>query len=74
MDVFADVLRGASVSVGTPQVTERYLVSDKTTNKKMKERERKKKKKKEKGKKKEKKEEEEKKKEKEVNKHIHNRI
>ena len=73
MDVFADVLRGASVSVGTPQVTERYLVSDKTTNKKMKERERKKKKK-EKGKKKEKKEEEEKKKEKEVNKHIHNRI
>lgn len=40
MDVFADVLRGASVSVGTPQVTERYLVSDKTTNKKMKERER----------------------------------
>ena len=58
MDVFADVLRGASVSVGTPQVTERYLVSDKTTNKKMKERERKKKKK-EKGKKKEKKKEEE---------------
>ena len=56
MDVFADVLRGASVSVGTPQVTERYLVSDKTTNKKIKERERKKKKK-EKGKKKEKKEE-----------------
>ena len=44
MDVFADVLRGASVSVATPQVTERYLVSDKTTNKKMKERERKKKK------------------------------
>ena len=40
MDVFADVLRGASVSVATPQVTERYLVSDKTTNKKMKERER----------------------------------
>ena len=58
--------------MATPQVTERYLVSDKTTNKKRK-RERKRKKRKEKGKKKEK-EEEENKKEKEINKHIHNRI